>query len=162
MVKFEKKVSPEEIFVTRLKSKLVKQADGSYIRKAVDRTVPKTPYPEMDQLAQRLAKVNHVSYDYVLQLFGGDLDLMRFVFPRMTGMHVTEFLREYKLMILREMMIYTNLSVAEAAKRLSRTKEQLSCDFKKKYSWSPVKYRIRYRNEQYAFLYEYDLSEEGK
>lgn len=146
------------IYVSRLKTKWVTAEDGSYIRHALTKKIPETPYPELNQLAKTLAESDWVEVEDVLLIFNNNKDWMRILMLQVTGLCMRAFLREYRLLILREIMIYTNLSLHEAAEHLHRQKEQLSRDFSKKYGLSPIQYRQRYRNKYYTLWYEFELN----
>lgn len=155
MAQFDTKFPPEKIYVTRLISRRVEAEDGSWSIEKYPKIPPQTPYLELNQLARLLAESTSVSLKRVLEIFHGSPSYLRSVFPLMTGMTPGAFLREYKLLLYREALLYTNFKLVELGKMLDAHYEQLSRNFRRKYGIAPVSYRHRYRHSAYQYLYNF-------
>lgn len=139
----KEKITPQQIYVTRVLEKKVRREDGRVESVPVDRTVPSTGNMEIDRVAQLLASRDNVRTSELRDLYKENMSLWRLYFEEMTGMTFAKFTRIYRLMICEELLRLTGLPMYDIAKRLGHSREQLSRDFTQMYGVSPLEYRRR-------------------
>lgn len=150
----ERKVTPEMIYVSRVKAKLVKQEDGSYKRVEIPKEPAATGYPEIDRMARLLARSDNATYEQICRTLGGDRVWRHALFKQVTGMRLQLFLQRYKTLIVGDYLCHTGLKIAEIVERIGISQSMMTRVFTKYYGCTPTTYRVRHRPTHYELIYE--------
>ena len=92
--------------------------------------------------------------DRVYALFESDPLFGRNLFKAKTGMTISAFVLEYRMLAFCELLACTNMTVREISAYLGCSNEQVTRDFKKWMGCSPIAYRTRNRPKHYDLLFK--------
>ena len=154
MEKKENRITPQQIYVSRLRQKMVEKDANVWEMVTVDKTPPPTGNEDMDRVAQVLATSKKITADRIYALFESDPLFGRNLFKAKTGMSISAFVLEYRMLAFCELLACTNMTVREISAYLGCSNEQVTRDFKKWMGCSPIAYRTRNRPKHYDLLFK--------
>ncbi len=150
------KITPESLYTTRLKARLVEGNEGWTRREEIPVEPTKVGDAVLDCVSERLATQDVPSVKTLAGELGITIDDLNAIFKFRTGMLTRIFLNRYKICLANELLASTDLPHAEIAKR---------CGFKKTNSFTqfyirttgmpPSEYRKRNRQSNFRELYKW-------
>lgn len=141
-----KKITLDEIYVSRVRFIHMEKEPGVWVRKSIERPLPETGDPLMDAVARLLAKRDFVTPEEVRDLLQMNQETCNSYFVFRTGKSVSDLLLDYRMKIASELLRFSKLKQKEIAQRLGYSySTNMSCVFKRRYGLAPSDYRMKYR-----------------
>lgn len=155
MEKKRELITIERIYITRIKARLVKNAEGWYRMEDVPPYQP-TGIEFVDRLARVLANTTSFSEKSILSALDMDEEEARFFIKYYMGMNLKELANTYRLLVAKEYLSHTDLIVKEIADRCGYgSREGFTRIFTKRTGYSPGSYRNQKRPSNFRQLYRW-------
>ena len=149
-----KKIKPEDIYVSRLKGKRVRNEEGWERMEELPHIFQPLGDPLLDCVGELLLNGPIPTVQQLAESLNATVRELNVYFGLRTGMGAREFLSAYKMLIAKELLSSTNLTIEEIGKRCS-----FSCGkaftkfFLRNMNMGPATYRRRNRPANYRTLY---------
>lgn len=151
-----KKITVEDIYVTVLKARLVKNEEGWMRMEPFDRTVPTTGSQVMDIVAQTLAADSSWTPRRVAERLGVDREQFYGAIRMQTGMRAQTFFNQYRLKQACEWLGYTDVQAQEIARRCGfASPGAFTSYFLQQMKCTPIQYRKQHRPANFRELYQW-------
>ena len=147
----------DDIYVTVLKARMVKNSEGWMRMEPFDRSVPKTGSQVMDLVAQALATDGSITPRGLAEQLGVDREKLYGAIQMQTGMRAQAFFNAYRIRQACEWLRFTDLKGQEIARRCGfASPGSFTTYFIKQMKCTPSAYRKANRPANYRELYEWE------
>lgn len=148
------KIGLDELYVTVLESRRVRDEQGREWMENCPKSLPRTGSVILDAVAEVLAKTTYLEFGSVARALGVDPIDLRGVIRILTGMKPLDLIQAYRLRQAKEWLMCTDLTPVEIATRCGfGTKGSFQHFFRKQTGQTPSKFRRRKRPENFRYLY---------